>query len=90
MWITDYAHKSLHEVVYVDLPKAGLMVNQIESIGTVESVKSVSEIYLPLSGEIVKVNEKLVDSPELINESPYEEGWIAIIKPKALDEELKT
>ncbi|MEM2110748.1 MAG: glycine cleavage system protein GcvH [Candidatus Bathyarchaeia archaeon] len=87
--ITDYAQKNLHEIVYVDLPKVGLTFNQMDPIGTVESVKSVSEIYSPITGEIIKVNEKLVDSPELVNKSPYEEGWIAVMKPKDLDKEMK-
>jgi len=87
--ITDYAQKNLHEIVYVELPKVGLTVNQMTPIGTVESVKSVAEIYSPLSGEIITVNEKLLDSPELVNESPFGDGWIAIIKPKALNEELR-
>jgi len=88
--ITDYAQKNLHEVVYVGLPKVGLMISQMELIGTVESIKSVSEIYSPLSGKIIEVNEKLIDSPELVNKSPYADGWIAVLKPKALDEELKS
>jgi len=88
--ITDYAQKSLHEIVYVDLPEIGKTVAQMEPIGTVESVKSVSEIYSPLSGKIIKVNEELEASPELVNESPYDAGWIVIIKPQALEKELKT
>lgn len=88
--ITDYAQQSLHEVVYVDLPKVGLFISKMESIGTVESIKSVSEIYSPLSGEIIKVNEKLIDSPELVNKSPYVDGWIAVLKPKVLSKELKS
>ncbi len=88
--ITDYAQQSLHEVVYVDLPKVGLFISKMESIGTVESIKSVSEIYSPLSGEIIKVNEKLIDSPELVNKSPYVDGWIAALKPKVLSKELKS
>jgi len=87
--ITDYAQKSLHEVVYVDLPEVGASVAQMKSMGTVESVKAVSDIYSPLSGKIIEVNEKLTDSPELVNKSPYEAGWIARIEPKALNEELK-
>jgi len=86
--ITDYAQKNLHEVVYVELPEIGLTVNQMMPIGTVESIKSVAEIYSPLSGEVIMVNEKLLDSPELVNESPFGDGWIAVIKPKALSEEL--
>jgi len=87
--ITDYAQKSLHEIVYVELPEVGLTVNQMMPIGTVESIKSVAEVYSPISGEIIKVNEKLIDSPELVNKSPFNDGWIVIIKPKALNEELK-
>jgi len=86
--ITDYAQKNLHEIVYVELPEIGLTVNRMMPIGTVESIKSVAEIYSPLSGGIIMVNEKLLDSPELVNESPFGDGWIAIIKPKALNEEL--
>jgi len=87
--ITDYAQKSLHEVVYVELPEEGATVEQMKPIGTVESIKAVSEVYSPLSGKIIKTNERLRDSPELVNNSPYDEGWIAIIKPSALEEELK-
>ena len=87
--ITDYAQKNLHEVVYVGLPKTGLLVSQMEPIGTVESIKSVSEIYSPLSGQIIEINEKLVNSPELVNKSPYVDGWIAVLKPKELKKELE-
>jgi glycine cleavage system H protein len=88
--ITDYAQKSLHEVVYVGLPKVGLLISKMEPIGTVESIKSVSDIYSPLSGQIIEVNEKLIDSPELVNKSPYVDGWIAALKPKILGKELKS
>jgi glycine cleavage system H protein len=87
--ITDYAQKSLHEIVYVEMPKVGSTVKQMETLGTVESIKAVSEVFAPLSGKIIEVNEKLVSTPELINESPYDEGWIAVIEPSALDEEIK-
>jgi len=89
MGITDYAQKSLHEIVYVELPEEGATVEQMKPIGTVESIKAVSEVYSPLSGEIIKINERLMDSPELVNNSPYDKGWIAVIKPSALEEELK-
>lgn len=88
--ITDYAQKGLHEIVYVDLPEVSKTVAQTEPIGTVESVKAISEIYSPLSGKIIKINEELEESPELVNESPYDAGWIVVIKPQALEKELKT
>jgi glycine cleavage system H protein len=88
--ITDYAQKSLHEVVYVDLPQVGKQVKQSEVLGTVESVKAVSELYSPLSGEIAERNEKLVQSPELVNQEPYSAGWIVIVKPSQLEIDKKT
>ena len=88
--ITDYAQKTLHEVVYVDLPTLGRKVTQNASFGTVESVKAVSEIYSPISGEIVERNEKLVNSPELVNEDPYGSGWIVVVKSSRLNDELKS
>jgi len=87
--ITDYAQKSLHEIVFVDLPEVGRKVRQMEAIGTVESVKAASEIYTPISGEIMEVNEALTESPELINKDPYGEGWIAKLRPSNLNEDLK-
>ncbi len=88
--ITDYAQKSLHEIVYVDLPNVGNTVTQNVSFGTVESVKAVSELYSPVSGEITERNEKLVDSPELVNQDPYGAGWIVVVKPSRLQDDLKT
>jgi len=85
--ITDYAQVSLHEVVYADLPKVGRTLNRGESFGTVESVKAVSEIYSPVSGEVMETNQKLVDSPELINQQPYGEGWLILMKTSKLKEE---
>ncbi len=85
--ITDYAQESLHEVVYADLPKVGRTLNRGESFGTVESVKAVSEIYSPVSGEIMETNQKLVNSPELINQQPYEDGWLILMKTSNLKEE---
>jgi glycine cleavage system H protein len=87
--ITDYAQKTLHEVVYVDLPNISRNLAKNEPFGTVESVKAVSEVYSPISGEIIERNEKLVNSPELVNEDPYEAGWIVVVKPSRLDDELK-
>ncbi len=88
--ITDYAQESLHEVVYADLPKVGRTLNRGESFGTVESVKAVSEIYTPVSGEVMETNQKLVDSPELINQQPYREGWLILMKTSNLKEETNS
>ena len=88
--ITDYAQRSLHEVVYVDLPNIGKALTQNAIFGTVESVKAVSELYSPVSGEVVERNDKLVDSPELVNQQPYGAGWIVIVKPSRLQDDLKT
>ena len=88
--ITDYAQKSLHEVVYVDLPNVGKALTQNVTFGTVESVKAVSELYSPVSGEVVERNENLVESPELVNQDPYGAGWIVIVKPSRLPDDLKT
>jgi glycine cleavage system H protein len=89
MGITDYAQKALHEVVFVDLPKRGAKVSRMEPLGTVESVKAVSDYFAPISGEIIEVNDTLSSKPDLINKNPYEDGWIAIIRPANLDVEAK-
>lgn len=78
--ITDYAQKKLREIIYVELPNVNTKVKQKETIATIESVKATSDIYSPISGKIVEVNIRLADNPELINESPYEDGWIAKIE----------
>lgn len=78
--ITDFAQDALGDVVFVKLPDVGVAVTKGDSFSEVESTKSVSDIYSPLSGNIVQVNESLVSSPELVNSSPYEDGWIAIIE----------
>jgi len=87
--ITDYAQKTLHEVVYVDLPARGKALTQNASLGTVESVKAVSEMYSPISGEVTERNESLVNSPEMVNQDPYGAGWIAVVKPSCLNDEVK-
>jgi len=77
--ITDYAQKQLHEVVYVEVQKEGSEVRQFQAMGTVESVKSVSEVFSPVTGKIARVNKELSDSPERLNEDPYGKGWLAKI-----------
>ena len=75
--ITDFAQKQLHEIVYVEVRKPGSEVKQFETMGTVESVKSVSDVFSPVSGKIASVNKELADSPELLNQDPYGKGWLA-------------
>ena len=78
--ITDYAQDMLHEIVYVDLPETGINVSKGEVLMEIESVKSVAEVYSPVSGKIIETNEKLSESPELVNNSPYDEGWLVKIE----------
>jgi len=87
--VSDYAQKSLHEVVFVDLPKIGAKIVHSQSLGSVESVKAVADVFAPISGEVTEVNAKLADTPELVNQQPYGDGWIAVIKPSNLEAELK-
>jgi glycine cleavage system H protein len=74
--ITDHAQDQLGDIVYVELPEVGDAVKKGESFGVVESTKAVSELFAPVSGKVVEVNDPLTDSPEAINEDPYEEGWM--------------
>ncbi|NMB21730.1 MAG: glycine cleavage system protein GcvH [Firmicutes bacterium] len=78
--ISDYAQNELGDIVFVDLPSVGDTVEEGEGIAALESVKAVSDVYSPVSGEVVAVNEELEDSPELVNESPLDQGWIVEIK----------
>lgn len=87
--IIDYAQKQLHEIVYVELLSAGDTIRQNTSFGTMESAKSVTDLIAPISGTIEQVNEELADKPELINNDPYGEGWLVIVSPTNLDEELE-
>ena len=80
--ITDYAQDSLSDVVFVELPEVGDQFTKGDVMAVAESVKAASDIYAPISGKIVSINEKLEESPELVNESPYEFGWMVLIKPK--------
>ncbi|KAJ3026139.1 hypothetical protein HK097_006514, partial [Rhizophlyctis rosea] len=86
--ITQYAQEALGDVVFVEVPAKGKTVSKKDQIGAVESVKAASDIYAPVSGEIVEVNSSLEEKPSLINSAPYEDGWLAKIKlsnPKELD-----
>ena len=79
--ITDYAQDQLGDIVFVELPEAGTVFEKGEEFGTVESVKAVSELYIPISGEITAVNASLEDSPELVNNDPYNNGWMLEVSP---------
>lgn len=86
--ITDYAQGELGDVVFVELPKIGRQVKQGESFGTIEAVKAVSDLYAPVSGEVIAINEELEKSPELVNKEPYGKGWmikISINDPNELN-----
>jgi len=78
--ITDHAQKELGDIVYVELPKVGTKYDSGETFGSVESVKAVSELYIPVSGEVVEINETLGGAPEKINEDPYGNGWMIRIR----------
>jgi glycine cleavage system H protein len=84
--ISDHAQGLLGDIVFVELPDTGKTINKQDDIAIVESVKAASDVYSPLSGEVVSVNEALNDNPELINSSPYDDGWFFKIKPQNNDE----
>ena len=89
--ITDYAQDALGDVVYVQVPSVGATVAAGDSVSEVESTKSVSDVYAPLSGRVVEVNDALADQPQLVNEDPYGAGWLCVIEmsaPAELDEML--
>ena len=86
--ITDFAQGQLGEIVYVDLPNVSDNFNQDEVFGSVEALKTVSDLFMPLSGEIVEINEELMDNPTFVNDKPFDEGWLVKIKISDLDELL--
>ena len=79
--ITHFAQAELGDIVFVELPEVGATVEADEPFGSVESVKTVSELYAPISGKVVEVNEDLSDNPEYVNESPYEKAWMIVVEP---------
>jgi len=86
--ITDHAQEELGDIVYVELPERGSESEQDESFGTVESAKAISELFAPVSGRVVDINEDLADQPELINDDPYDSGWLVEVEmsdPSELD-----
>ena len=87
--VTDYAAKTLNDVVYVTPPKANETVTQMKTMGTVESIKAVSEVFSPISGTVTKINAQLDSHPELVNKSPYGDGWLVEVKPSNYASEKK-
>ena len=88
--ITDYAQKTLREINFIYMPKKGLKLKRLQVFATVESVKALSEVYSPISGQIIETNEELKSKPTMINQDPYGEGWIIILRPDRFEEELKS
>jgi glycine cleavage system H protein len=80
--VTDYAQEQLGDITFVELPQIGDAYNRGDQFGTLESTKAVGDLFMPLTGEVVAVNEALVESPELVNQDPYVAGWIADVKPE--------
>ncbi|MBN1884073.1 MAG: glycine cleavage system protein GcvH [Candidatus Krumholzibacteriota bacterium] len=78
--ISEYATGELGDIVYIELPEVGTSVKQMDPIGTIEAVKTVAELFSPVSGEVVEVNEEIVNAPEIVNKSPYEDGWFIKIR----------
>jgi glycine cleavage system H protein len=88
--ISDFAQEQLGDIVSIELPKAGGVFRQGQTMAIVDSVKASSDIYAPISGEIIEVNEGLIETPEMINQSPYDLGWIAKIRPSNMEEEFES
>ncbi|WP_226035954.1 glycine cleavage system protein GcvH [Aquibacillus saliphilus] len=84
--ITDHAQAELGDIVFVELPEEGDVLEEDEPFGSVESVKTVSELYAPISGKVVEVNAELDSSPEFVNESPYDKAWMIVVEPNDLSE----
>ena len=82
--ITEYAQSELGDIVFMELPEIGLKISKGDSIATIEAVKTVADVYAPISGEIININSSLENSPELLNSDPYGEGWIVVIKSENL------
>ena len=84
--LSDFAQGELSDIVFVELPKPGTEVVAGKEMGVIESVKSASDLYAPVSGTVLEINDKLSKNPELVNKSPYGDGWMVVVKPKSADE----
>ncbi len=87
--ITDYAQEHLGDITYIDLPQEGKEVKQSEALAEIESVKAASDIYAPISGKVVQINNELASAPEKVNKAPYGDGWIAVLEIKDASEKDK-
>ena len=90
MGISDFAQRQLGDIVSIELPKVGSRFRYMQAMAIIDSVKASSDIYSPLSGQVVEVNQELLEHPEWINQSPYELGWIVKMKPSNIEEELNS
>jgi glycine cleavage system H protein len=86
MGISDFAQRQIGDIVSIELPRVGSRFRYMETMAIIDSVKASSDIYCPVSGEVVEANEELLERPELVNESPYERGWIVKMKPSNMDD----
>ena len=84
--ISNYAQEQLGDVVFIELPAVGAKIQQTQKLGEIESVKAVSDLYAPISGEVIEINQRVVETPELVNEDPYEAGWLLRIKIESSSE----
>src|SRR5260370_26568176 len=84
--ITEFAKQELGEVVFVELPEVGQVFNSQDELGTIESVKAVAEVYSPVAGEVVEINEAVVDDPEMLNDDPHGEGWLVKLRFSSADD----
>src|SRR6185295_3702303 len=84
--ITEFAQKELGEVVFVEMPEVGEVFNSHDELGTIESVKAVAEVYSPVAGEVIEVNDTVVDDPELLNDDPHGEGWLIKLRFSSADD----
>jgi len=84
--ISDYAAGELGDIVFIEIPEVGKKLSQMDPVGTIEAVKTVAELFSPVTGEVIEINEEVVDNPEIVNKSPYGEGWFMKIKMSNLSE----
>lgn len=84
--LSDFAQGELSDIVFVELPKPGTELAQGKEMGVIESVKSASDLYSPVSGTVLEINDKLSKNPEMVNKSPYGDGWMVVVKPRSVDE----
>jgi glycine cleavage system H protein len=84
--ISEYAAGELGDIVYIEIPEVGQKLKQMDPVGTIEAVKTVAELFSPVTGEVIEANEEVVENPEIINKSPYEEGWFMKVKMDDISE----